>query len=99
MKTTKHVITLKVQGEMIKFTAHTIKCKYEGIKILQLNLGSIVNKPLDVSTILFNEELMKSAMEQVNIDYLQVAKALTEEQKENNLLADILEKEIKPCES
>ena len=78
MKTTKHVITLKVQGEMIKFTAHTIKCKYEGIKIVQLNLESIVNKPLDVSTILFNEELMKSAMEQL----------------ESHYLADILEGEI-----
>ena len=85
MNTSKHVITLSIKGESVKFTAHTTTNKKGEAEITALYFVNSSDKLLEVkASILINPELNSMAMYQV-------------QQLENFRLADILEKEIKPC--
>lgn len=99
MNTSKHVITLSIKGESIKFITHSVVNKRGDISINFMSFASKMAK-YDVSSML-NEHLMKSAMEQIKQDYDErnLADAIIAEQTENHLLADEIEKEIKPCSS
>ena len=99
MKTNKHVITLSIKGESIKFITHSVVNKRGDISINFMSFASKMAK-YDVSSML-NERLTKSAMKQIEQDYndRNLADAIIAEQTENHLLADEIEKENKPCES
>ena len=69
MKTTKHVITLKVQGETVDYIAHSFTNSDGEIEIDFVTFASGIAS-YNVSTILLNDDLMRSAMFQLEDHYL-----------------------------
>lgn len=71
MNTSKHVITLSIKGESVKFTAHTTTNKKGEAEITALYFVNSSDKLLEVkASILINPALNEIAIRQVNNHYL-----------------------------
>ena len=69
MKTNKHVITLSMQGETVDYIAHSFTNSDGEIEIDFVTFASGIAN-YNVSTILLNDDLMRSATFQLEDHYL-----------------------------